>query len=284
MSSYVAAGPVIPISGPLPRPPRHRLLSVPGVLVEADPNDWRAGAAVDAYPSDLPELWAACEEGTFETKAVGDARAQPRFFTVTYYLPIMCGPLGNVDFDEFAEMAETVLRAVESYAIERLLVHGIVGSSNPHLADAHLRFPAGQGAVSPGLALSYLDDAIADSAREGLIHVTRAIANGLGAVPLGDDEGEPAELVTAAGTPIAVGDGYVDADPANGSSAAGDGTTDWAFATGPVEVRLSEEYRVEGWAEALDRATNEAIVYVERDALVIWDGVVQAGVLVDWAT
>lgn len=283
MSSYVAAGPIVSLDGPPPRPPRHRLLSVPGVLVEgATLDDFRAGANVYGYPPDKPELWASCEAATFDVKGEGTAPNQPRFYTVSYYLPVMCGTIGNVDFDAFRDRAEAALRATESYAIERILVHGVPDSDTPHLDDGELTILAGGAAVSPGIALSYLDDAIAVSGRAGMIHITRAIANALGVIPVGNDD-EPELLFTTAGTPVAIGDGYVGADPDAGAAATG--TLDWAFATGPVEVRLSGEYRLgETWAETLDRETNEAVYRVEKDALVTYDGEVQAGVLVDWAT
>ena len=79
------------------------------------------------------------------------------------------------------------------------------------------------------------------------------------------------------------GSGYIGAHPTGPGGLAGPtGTREWAFATGPVEVRVepAPRTRVE---ESLDRADNTVVVRAERYVLAEWDTALQVGVYVDWS-
>ena len=65
-------------------------------------------------------------------------------------------------------------------------------------------------AVSPGVALSFLEEAIGTTCRTGMIHFTPAVVAALQAFPLG--ETTTCDLVTANGTPVVSGMGYQDVD------------------------------------------------------------------------
>ena len=85
------------------------------------------------------------------------------------------------------------------------------------------------------MALSYLEEAIGETCRQGMLHFTPAVVAGLQAFPL--EGGADGRLLTANGTPLVSGDGYIGIGATGGLPAAGAGES-WAFATGRVEVHL----------------------------------------------
>jgi hypothetical protein len=135
------------------------------------------------------------------------------------------------------------------------------------------------------VALSFLEEAIGATGRQGVIHATPAVIAGLQAFPI-DSTLEDTRLITAVGTPVVAGDGYIGVDtpwltsPGTGES--------WAFATGRVEVHLGPMVSFP-LAESLERDINVTTFRAEKYALAIWDGIDEdelaaAAVLVDWAT
>jgi hypothetical protein len=258
-------------------------LSLPGVRVPGEPR-WQAGVALEGYPTETPDLWDACSAGTARVKDEGTTRPTPSFQSFVLYVPIICSALGIGDPEELAGMAAAVLEATESWGVERALAQGIVGMSNPFLADSNLTVLATN--VSAEVALAYLEDAIGQTGRRGMIHLTPAVASALQAIPVGI-EGPEAPVFTASGTPVAIGGGYIGADPsfANPGQPSPGATSDWVFATGPVEVRIEDEVTLvpEEVSEALDRTTNDVVYRAEKVAVVSWDTALQVGVLVDWS-
>ena len=282
--SSLAVGGLVPVNGPLPRERMHSLLTVPGVVVPSGEleDHWQGGIAVYGYPDSVPELWEGCSDGTFRTKGEGGEVPQAVFTSFVMYVAISCSAMGIGSPEEFARRAELVLEATQAFGVERALAQGIVGLDNPYLGDANLDILAGGVAVSAGIALSYLEEAIGETGRAGIIHLTPAVASALQAIPTGD-EGAVSPIFTAAGTSIAIGAGYQDTDPDSGATP---GTTeDWVFASGPVHVRIDDvvELVPEDFASSLDRTVNDVIYRAEKVAVVSWDTSLQAGVLVDWA-
>lgn len=275
MAAIVGAGIRLDLDGPRPVAPPHSLLSTEGVVVARDDGRWLNGVNIMPYPADVPSLWEPCSEGTFRIKDEGLGVDIVTFDAFVCYIPVTCSSLGIRQ--DLAGQAETVLEATYSMGVEQALASGVVGSSNPYFGDANLNILGG-GAVSAAVALSYLEDAIGETGRMGVIHATPAIVSALAADKLeGTEEGA---LVTANGTPVVSGDGYIGADPDNGTSpSAGQG---WMFATGPVEVRIGPVVITE-LAETLDRSDNSITFRAERYVLATWDGVLQSGVLVDWS-
>jgi hypothetical protein len=123
-----------------------------------------------------------------------------------------------------------------------------------------------------------LEDAIGETGRQGLIHATPATVAAWEFEAL--ESG--AYLQTPNGTPIASGGGYIGADPVLGAApAAGQA---WAFATGPVQVRLSEVILVgDNINDTIDQSLNEVTYRAERYALAVWDTALQSGILIDWS-
>jgi hypothetical protein len=273
VSTIEASGIRTDLVGPPPVAPPFSLLSTPGVVQERD-NRVFNGVNLIGYPDDTPSIWEPCQDGTFEVKAEGTDRPQETFDPFAVYIPVTCSTYGQ---SELPAMARAVLEAVESMGVEEVLATGLTGQANPFFGDANVDLPAGSTAQSPGVALSYLEEAIGLSGRRGMIHATPAVVAALQAFPVG---GEVGQLITANGTPVVSGDGYQDVDTA---FLASPGTTeDWIFATGPVEVFLGP-IQIQDLFSSLDRSDNSVTFRAERFVLAVWDGVIQTAVLVDWS-
>jgi hypothetical protein len=280
MMTSVTFGPPFVIDGPLPVAPARSLLTAPGVLQDSGDDRWMNGAAVYGYPDGTPLLWDPCASGTYETKSDESSFETPDFAAFVAYLPITCSAISLAsDPEGFAERAEKALDATISYAIEYALASGIPTLANPFLGDANVDVLALGAAVTPMAGLSYLEDAIGDTARAGMIHATPAtVSSWFATYPMPD----PATtLYTTSGNIVVPGGGYKGAVP-YGESQPADGQA-WAFATGPVKVWVSREptFNIE---DVLDRAVNDVTFRAERYALVEWDTSLQAAVLIDWAS
>jgi len=249
-------GPATPLVGPKPQPRRHGLLTIPGVVINetGDPR-YLTQVNVIGFPDGTPGIWEACSTGSFRVKETGEARPQDRFdpFGVYFALPCSTQSMGN--YDTFYDDAEAALDATLSHAVEDALSKGV--ASNPYFGDAG--FDALALNVSPRIGLSYLENAIGErTGRQGMIHATPAIVEAWGAGG-GLYRDEDGTLFSCNGTPIASGSGYIGAHPLGGGGLPGptwpSGTKEWAFATGPVEVRIESEVR-RRIAETVNRSNN----------------------------
>jgi hypothetical protein len=287
MSEFTAVGPALDHNGPLPLRPRHSLLETEGVLVSEDATRVLNGVNVWMYPTGCSDLWEPCSDGTFRTKNDASTQLLPRFDSFVVYKAITCSTIsvgGGERATEFADRAVAVLDATLSAGIENALAQGVVGSSNPFFGDGNAQILNSGTAVSPGVGLSFLEEAIGATCRRGLIHATPAIIAGLQAFPLGGEE--DTRLITANGTQVVSGDGYMGVQ--GGPLGVPGATEDWMFATGRVEVHLGP-VRMATLGESLDRESNVVTFMAEKYALAIWDGIdadelAAAAVLVDWAT
>src|SRR3990167_453397 len=277
--SVMAVGPALDLDGPLPVAPPHSLLSIPGVVVEEDASRVLNGVVVYGYPTGCPSLWEPCSDGTFRTKGSASEQLLPRFDSFVVYKPITCSAIGMGDPEEFSGRASKVLEATLSAGVEEALAAGVETSSNPFFGDATVDILNGGVAVSAGVALSHLEDAIGTTCRQGLIHSTPAVIAALQAFPVGGEA--ETRLVTANGTPVVSGDGYIGVDtPFLAAPAA---TEDWGVGTGPVQVYLGPLVMTD-IKETLDRSDNDVTFRAERYVVAIWDTALQAAVLVDWST
>lgn len=287
MSEFTAVGPALDLDGPRPVRPPHSLLETElldedgnrrGVVVEQDATRVLNGVNVYGYPTGCPSLWEPCSDGTFRTKGSLSEQPLPRFDSFVVYKPITCSAIGMGDPEEFSERASAVLDATLSSGVEEALAAGVTESSNPFFGDANVDLPAGATAQSAGVALSYLEEAIGETCRAGMIHATPAVITALQAFPIGEQE--DTRLVTANGTPVVSGMGYQDVDT---PFLAAPGTTeDWIFATGPVRIYLGPLVMTD-IKETLDRSNNDVTFRAERYVVAIWDTALQAAVLVDWS-
>jgi hypothetical protein len=292
--SVTAVGVALDLDGPLPVPRRFSLLATPGIVVEevgpegGDPR-WMAGVNVIGYPNGLPNSWEPCATGTTRVKSDGGDQPQKRFDPIAVYLPLTCSSHGLRDPQKLADRVELALDATLSFGVERALARGVALSTNGSLGDGNMIALASGAAVSPSVGLGYLENAIGDrTGRQGVIHSTPAVVAAWGygdAVNPSNDpvtEGPSAlGLRSPNGTPIISGAGYIGAHP-TGGLAGPTPTSDWVFATGPVEVRIGRAQPV-SIEESIDTRINDIVVRAERYVLYDWDGALQVGVLIDWS-
>lgn len=292
MSTFTAPAPAQTLRGPIPERPPHSLLALLEKL-EADTatgyfrqgdraeSHFEAGGNIWMYPCVLASPHDPCSEGTFRDKSEGDgAGGIVAAMAFTAYAAMECSTISMGNWDDFEDRLVRAFRAVESHAVEEELATGGAISGNAGMGDANMDVLAGGAAVSPGVGLAYLEEAIAASGRRGFIHATPAVVTSWQAFPLGDAaDTDRAILQTANGNYVASETGIVGVTP-TGEAAPGTGES-WAFATGAVAVRRGDEVRFD-MVSQIDRATNDVVVRVERDYLVTFDPCVQAGVLIDW--
>lgn len=276
MSVQAIAGPRLDLRGPLPVAPPHSLLKTPGVVVvEGDDGRWLNGVNLIGYPESVPLAWNPClpAESDLGIKEEGDPGPQAQFDPFVCYLPVTCSTLS---YPYIREWSETVLEATYSFAVERALV-GLDAAGlgpNPSLGDGNVNVLAGGSAKAPIVALSYLENAIGLTARQGMIHATPATIAQLNT----DTFLDPAQLLTTNGNRVVSGGGYIGATANGLTVGAGE---DWMFASGPVEVRISPLV-ITDLRESLDRSDNVLTFRAERWVLVTWDTSLQAAVKVDW--
>lgn len=284
-------GPLWRIDGPLPLAPQYGLLQAArseSVRIVPDQDDrgierWGNGVELYPYPPDEAHVFDSCGVygSTPTTKEFGTSMDFPQFDAMTVYLAETCTSYRVWNQDAFRARAVAAMGAVEGAAVEREFMNGDIFAGSPHLADGQGTFPNLDASTSPMNGLALLELEIADSGRRGVIHVSPGLATALAAALLVSDVG--GVLRTINGTVVVPGYGYGDSHPAGHATASG--SEEWAYATGPIDVRRSETFTIpETVAEALDRngETPNSITYrVERLYLVTWDTVVQSAVLID---
>lgn len=278
--SSTGVAPRIMVDGPIPRPAAYGLMSVAQSLDQVDSGRWMAGVNVLPYPPGLPNAQDPCVPSSPATKETPTGVTVPEAFQAfTAYLGDICTASGVGDWNEFRRRVNVALNARLSWILERQLVEATY-ADQPHLGDTNATLVASGSALSATVALAYLEDEIAETGQQGVIHITPSVATVLGEI-LTDRQGV---LRTPAGTPVVVGQGYVGAAAPDDSSAAAAGQS-WIYASGPVFYRASEEtFTLPATIEeALDREDNTVIYRAERDVLAGWDGGLQAAALVDWS-
>lgn len=288
--STTAPGITLDLDGPLPVAREFSLLANQEVVKTDDNDRWLNGVRVVGYPAGTPSRFEPCSTGTFRVKdeTVGESFPGDRFDPIAVYFPVSCSTHGMSDaaIQKLIDRTEAALDATLSFGVEEALAKGTPLSPNPSLGDGNMTAPAGNTAVSPSVGFSYLENAIGETGRAGMIHATPAIVAALGVNylreedPDGQDDSGDEELETANGTCVISGAGYIGTSPSGHTPPSG--TKEWAFATGPVEVRIEADRRVEV-VESVDRSSNDIVIRAERFVLAEWDTVLQAGVLIDWS-
>lgn len=279
--SVTAVGPAFDLDGPLPLAPPHSLLNTEGVVVDRDATRVLNRTVLFSYPSGCPSIWEPCQDGTFAVKTATAEWALPTFNAFAVYQGAFCSTISfGGDPDELFRRVDALLDATISAGVERrLAAGGGAGVEDPYFGDADVDVLNSGTAVAPGVALSFLEEAIGGTCHMGMIHMTPAVVAGLQPFPL--EGGAERRLISVNGTPVVSGMGYQDVDTA--FLASPDATEDWAFATGPVRVYLGP-VRATTAKQSIDRADNVLEFFAERYVLAVWDTALQAAVLVDWAT
>lgn len=268
-------GPPVPIDGPPPIPPPFGLYSVSTALAETE----RAamGVSVTPYPPETPAGFDPCSTGTYRDKAAGSAIPRPLFAGFTAYTPITCTSRGVGSESEFRRRVAAALTATDAFIAEQQLVAGTVMPLNPYVGDSGVTVLDNTG-INVIRAIALLEEEIAETGRQGVIHLTPGSVAAAGFSNLRINNGR---LETAAGTPVISGSGYTDQKPAGQGALAA--TEQWAWATGPVFHWRGDVYVPGDRAANTDHTTNVTTFRAERELVVGWDGVLQAAVLVDSA-
>lgn len=190
------------------------------------------------------------------------------------------------------QRARNQLDAGESFAVARELWRGDIAQSSALTDNKYLADPAADvltasgGLVQPTsatVALACLEQALGDCLHgaRGVIHATRQVVTHWQALNLLRREGNV--LLTALDTLVVADAGYDGSGFNNAGEAvdAEDGNV-WAYATGPVVVRLGRVVTVpDNVASAFDRSVNTEEWRAERLAAVGWSGCCHLAVSVD---
>ncbi len=233
------------------------------------------------------ERWEACAGSGAGEKSFGDTIPPPEFNGLTISEPITCTAQQVPDEAAFRARAVAVLTATEGFAVARELMAGGINGSSPHLADTHATMPNGSAATKPNHGLQVLEEAIGLTGRLGVIHCSPMLATALmgAGFALSDKTGV---IRTINGNVVIPDGGYIGVSKPDSGATPGPGE-EWAYATGPVDIRRSAVFTSpDTLAQALDRglgATNDRINTItyraERYYIADWDTALQAAVLID---
>lgn len=288
--AIIPVGPEFAIDGPLPCKPRYNLVdstlisrATPDVEEAREDERWANGIAVHGYPQEVGSSWGVCSDVSPNAKGEQEFPIPlPLFGPLTVYVTETCSTPYIRTPEDFRARALAVFTAVESGAVAREFELGEFVPGNPHLADADLTVLNAGLATSLTNGIALLEEAIADTHRCGVIHMTAGTALALTTLGGGGVlQQEGGNLYTVNGTLVIPDFGYTGDAPA-GQGANGP-TERWAYATGPVEtLRTAQPVIIpESLSEALDRLQNTVEYRAERYYVPFWDTALQVGVRID---
>ena len=249
---------------------------------------WLNGVAVYPYPEEAPSVWDACAAPPVE-KSFGTNAVPPEFNTMTVVQAITCTSQQVPDEAAFRARAVVAITARESFAVAREFMSGANLPSQPYLADGMGTFPNGNVSTRPNHALQILEAEIGLTGSLGVIHCSPMMATAL----LGSGfviQDKTGVIRSINGNVVIPDGGYIGVSTPVGHPAPGP-TEEWAYATGPVDLRRSDIFTTpDNRTEALDRGTphsatngrpNTFTYRAERYYVASWDVVLQAAVLCD---
>jgi hypothetical protein len=304
--STIGFGPPERIDGPLPIPPLFGLLpaanaTAAGVQIIPDTDGrgierWMNGVAVYPYPPDTGDVFDPCATGSdFVVKNDGALLDHPRFAAMTVHIAETCTTTHVWSQEEFKARAVAALGAIESGVIAFEFMTGTRLGSQPYLADGSAGgtcvFPNGDTITNVKNGLQLLEEQIALSRRQGLIHCSPMTASALMGTgfALSDKTGV---IRTINGIVVIPDFGYADGckKAPVGHAAPVGLSQEWMYATGPVDIRRTNVFTTpDNVQQAVDRGSGGAttgkpnsITYrAERYVLCSWDTQVHAAVMVD---
>lgn len=279
-------GPLFYVNGPPPRKPRYTLVDAADINPETDEH-WGNGIQVHGYVPDVACRWSSyCGDERDEKGEQQNPNPLPEFGPLTVYLAESCTTRSIMQGSQeesnaaFRARALEVFAAVESGALEREFWGGEFLPDNPHLASAAADVLNGAAATSALNGLALLEEAIAETNRAGVIHMTAGMAVTLSGYGNGVLIPERGKLYTINGTLVVPAFGYPGTAPPD--VAANTGTQEFAYATGPVEIlRSGPVIMPPNLYEAIDREQNEITYRAERTYIAYWDTALLAGVRID---
>lgn len=279
------------LDGPAPLAPAYGLVDSMRIVPTGD-DYWLNGITPWLYPSNLPGTYDPCATGSQAgPKSSGavltDPNASNTFGAFVVYSPETCTAYRMMSVEgEFIRRAQVQLDATESWAVGREFEQGLRVPANPYLskAGAQLAAPA-QTPVTPRVGLGYLERAIANTARAGVIHAPVEIVTAWSALGHVFEDNDGLLKTKAKLTPVVCDSGYQGVAPSDATSQ-NTGTQLCAYATGSVDIYRSEIFVVpDDISEALDRGSNTVVYRAERYYAYDFDAtLLRAWVRIDWTT
>lgn len=270
----MSGGPLAVIPSGLATRPRTSLLTSGVPVIEGEQSRWENGVTF------TPD---ACGTGGIVDPCVTSAKAPDALPAAVEFEPfgvwtgVTCSTFGFQARD-YQGQARRQLAAFQSRYIEREFWRGDQARTSawPNRYLTHLDNDVlTAGATTPRQALACLEQALFECGfgQRGVIHATPQVVTEWAAENLVRREG--GIILTVLDTIVVAGSGYDGSGPqvaAGGAPvAAADGSV-WAYATGMVEVRLSDvEVLTPSLREATDRSANTVTVIAERLAAVTFD-------------
>lgn len=287
--AIIPVGPEFAIDGPLPVKPRYTLVdatlvadAVPSNSEDAGSERWANGIAVHGYIQEPGSAWGVCSDTSPEEKGSQEFPTPlPEFGPLTIYVTETCSSPFIRTPEDFTRRALAVFAAVESAAVAREFETGEFVPGNPYLGDSNCVILNAGAPTNLGNGLALLEEAIAETHRGGVIHMTSGTASALSSRDGGNAlHQEGGKLYTVNGTLVIPDFGYTGAAPVGESAS---GTERWAYATGPVEtLRTAQPILIpEELSQALDRLLNVVEYRAERYYVPFWDTALQVGVRID---
>jgi hypothetical protein len=273
-------GPLFYVNGPLPQRPRYGLVQSAEIADESDEH-WGNGIQVHGYIPDVASNFGVCGDEPDTKGEQQNPNPLPEFGPLTVYVAETCSTRTMGTNQEFKDRVSAVFDAVEGGAVEHEFWTGSALPDNPHLTDANADVLNSGSATSVANGLALLEQAIADTNRAGVIHMTAALALAVSTIGGGGVlNAELGKLYTINGTLVIPGVGYDGSAPEGAADPTG--AEQWAFATGPVEILRSEPFVMPPEiSQAIDREQNVITYRAERYYLPYWDTALQAAVLID---
>lgn len=259
------------VPAPAAQPPRYSLLVAAEVITDDTTSRWEIDGITWA-PEQCAGGGAAAVE-CFGNTAALDIPANPANAEADPFLVWAGDKCSAIGFQarDYEGRARRLLEATQSARVAHEFWQGEIAAAesldNVPLADASSDTVTTTEA-SVRNAFGLLEGALADcgDGRRGMIHVTPQVFTHAQSWGLVVQQGQL--WVTAVGTIVVEDAGYPGTGP-NGEPA---DTTQWAYATSLVQVRLSAlDITPETFVEAFDREVNLVEYRAQRLALVQWD-------------
>lgn len=270
----------VSIDGPPPSPPALTLANAARIVTDGD-DRWINGAGVWGWPVDLPDSWDPCQatSSAGHSKDAGTPTTSTDYGAFAITQGITCTTASFRDPDEWIDRVRLSLEAREDWRLGYEFWTGSLQSANPHLTGPTLTHLNADAATSVLNAVALLEQQIADKGGDGVIHMRPAPFTQLSLGYGGAIQVKNGVAYTQLGTKIVPSVGYPGLGPDNASIAT---TVEWAYATGPIELRRSEVVIVPGsMSEATNRAINLTTFRAERYVLLTWDQRIHAACKID---
>ncbi len=264
----MAVGAHVTVPAPVSQPQRYGLFSAATIVDTTSPHEL-LGIQWAPLPCNRPQLWPHdCpphnEEKTYTTQPP-TGYALP----VSVYGSFDCRLVGY-SLSEASARAHEHLTAGEQQAVEYALWTG-AAENNPALANPDTT-NVGTHTCSAGALSALYEHTDTHMVGEPTIHLPRA------ALPWLIDQliTVNGRLFTRAGSPVAAGAGYTEANTGPDGQPAPDGAY-WIYATGPLVIRRGPIITVPNPAEqGFNTRTNQHTALAERQFLVAWDCITAA--------